>query len=310
MSRPVVLVLRALGLGDLLTAVPALRALRAHHPTHRIVLAAPAGLGPLVRLVGAVDELLPTTELDLGHWPDPSPDIAVNLHGAGPQSTRALLALHPCRLISHRHPDCPGVRGPAWLADSPEVRRWTDLLEWCGIPADPDALGMPAPPRPSPAPDAVVIHPGAAYGARRWPAPRYAVVASALAAAGERVVVTGSAAERPLAEAVVRDARLPPQRVLAGRTGLAELAALVAHARLVICGDTGVAHLATAVGTPSVVLFGPIAPGHWGPPPSPKHRALWAGLPGDPHAKDVHAGLLAIDVCDVLAELERLEAAA
>jgi ADP-heptose:LPS heptosyltransferase len=41
-TPPTLLVLRALGLGDLLTAVPALRALRAHYPDHHIVLAAPA----------------------------------------------------------------------------------------------------------------------------------------------------------------------------------------------------------------------------------------------------------------------------
>jgi ADP-heptose:LPS heptosyltransferase len=98
--------------------------------------------------------------------------------------------------------------------------------------------------------------------------------------------------------------------VLAGRTSLAELAGVVAAAGRVVCGDTGVAHLATAVGTPSVVLFGPIPPRHWGPPPDPKHRALWAGLTGNPHSDDTHAGLLAIDVGDVLAELRRLEAAA
>jgi ADP-heptose:LPS heptosyltransferase len=92
------------------------------------------------------------------------------------------------------------------------------------------------------------------------------------------VVVTGSMAERALAARVAGAAGLGPDAVLAGRTGVADLAALVAGARLVVCGDTGVGHLATAYGTPSVVLFGPVPPRLWGPPPDrPWHRALWPG---------------------------------
>ena len=58
-----VLVLRALGIGDLATAVPVLRGIRAARPTEEIVLAAPAWLAPLARLTGAVDRVLPVDEV-------------------------------------------------------------------------------------------------------------------------------------------------------------------------------------------------------------------------------------------------------
>ena len=97
--------------------------------------------------------------------------------------------------------------------------------------------------------------------------------------------------------------------MLAGRTTLAELAGIVAGAGRVVCGDTGVAHLATAFGTPSVVLFGPTPPTHWGPPATlrARHRVLWTGRPGDPHAGRVDAGLLGISVEMAQAELDALD---
>jgi ADP-heptose:LPS heptosyltransferase len=321
-SRPALLAYRPLGLGDLLTAVPALRALRDAFPRHRVVLAAPAALEPLARLSGAVDEVIdtaPLAEPALG-----GADIAVNLHGRGPQSHRALLATRPRRLIAFVPPGdarwrgrgdagrpsggdagrhdgwFAGDRGPTWRAGEHEVSRWCRLLEESGIAADPARLDLD-PPGGSPVPGATVVHPGAASAARRWPAERWAAVARAEQHAGRRVVVTGSAAERPLAERVARAAGLQPESVLAGRTGLLELAAVVAEAGLVLAGDTGVGHLATAFGVPSVLLFGPTPPSEWGPPPDrPQHVAIHTGGRGDPHGDAPDPALLAITVDDVL----------
>jgi ADP-heptose:LPS heptosyltransferase len=301
----VVLVLRALGLGDLLTVVPALRGLRRAYPGHRVVLAAPSSLGALVPLIGAVDEVLDVG--GPGPVPYERPEVAVNLHGRGPQSTRALSRTRPGRLLAHAHPDHPGVAGPAWDGGAHEVHRWCALLEWYGIAADPGDLALRPPGGGRAGEEPVVVHPGAAAGARRWPAERFAGVASALGRAGRRVVVTGSAAEAATARRVAALAGLPAARVLAGRTGLVELAVLVGGARLVICGDTGVAHLATALGTPSVVIFGPVSPALWGPPPGlGRHIALWAGRTGDPHGDRPDPGLLEIGVREVLGAAREL----
>jgi ADP-heptose:LPS heptosyltransferase len=302
MAVSTILVLRALGIGDLLTAVPALRGLRRAFPGDHLVLAAPAGLAELAALTGAVDELLPTAGLGALRWSRAAPHVAVNLHGRGPQSIADLLGTSPGALLTHRHPAFPAVPGPEWTDDVHEVDRWCGLLAAHGIPADRADLTLPRPTAPSPVPGAVVVHPGAAFPARRWPAERFAAVARALAARGQRVVVTGSPAEHGLAASVAAMAGLGDDAVLAGRTGLAELAALVADAALVVCGDTGTGHLATAFGTPSVVLFGPTPPAHWGPPTDrSRHRPLWTGRVGDPFGAEPDPGLLELTVTDVLA---------
>jgi ADP-heptose:LPS heptosyltransferase len=299
--QPVLLAYRALGLGDFLTGVPALRALAGAFPGHRRVLCAPAAIAPLAMLTGAVDDVADTAALAVP--PIRGADVAVNLHGRGPQSHRAILAAEPHRLIGF------GIGGFAWRADEHEVERWCRVLREAGVPADPAALDLPAPPWPAPATarGALLIHPGAASAARRWPASRFAAVARAARAAGRRVVVTGSEAERPLALHVAASAGLPEASVLAGGTDVRALAAAVAVASAVVCGDTGVSHLATALGTPSVTLFGPTPPALWGPPPGrPRHVALWAGRTGDPHADAPDRGLLEIEPADVLRALERL----
>jgi ADP-heptose:LPS heptosyltransferase len=151
--------------------------------------------------------------------------------------------------------------------------------------------------------NAVVVHPGASAPARRWPARRYAMVARRLSTEGHHVVVTGGPSESRLVSQGVQAAGLPRDRLLLD-LDLADLAALVARARLVLCGDTGVAHLATAYGTRSVLVFGPTSPARWGPPPVGPHTVLWSGRVGNPHGSRPHSGLLEIGVDDVLRAAE------
>jgi ADP-heptose:LPS heptosyltransferase len=311
-KAPTAVVLRPLGLGDLLTGVPAIRAVRAAVPDHRLVLATTAALRPLAELIDAVDEVLPSVELQPLDWSGPPPELAVDLHGKGPASHVVVADLRPRRLLTFAS---PGYPGPTWVAEEHEVARWCRLVsEGLGIPADPDALDLAVPEVPPPVRDAALVHPGAAFPGRRWPVERFAAVARHLAAAGEDVRITGGPAEVELAQALAAAAGLGEEAVLAGRTTSLELAAVVAAARVVVSGDTGVAHLATAYRRPSVVLFGPVSPALWGPPPRPEHVVLWHGEvhggAGDPWGTELDPALARVTVEEVVGALDGLLARA
>ena len=294
-----IVALRALKLGDFLVAVPALRALRRAWPDHRLLLATSGWLAPVVGLAGCVHELVAVP--GLGPLPPVAdrPDVAVNLHGAGPQSNTVLDALRPARRIGHSGHGWPGPEGPD---DVHERVRWCRLLTAHGVPADPDDLHLTAPDQPPAVSGAVLVHPGAAYGSKRWPADRFAAVARALTDDGHRVLITGTAAERDLARAVAELAGLPESAVLAGRPALTALCAVTAAARLLVSGDTGIAHVASAYRTRSVVLFGPAPALWWGPPADGPHvpRSAAELRRGDPFAADPDPALLAVPVADVL----------
>ncbi|NUP73703.1 MAG: glycosyltransferase family 9 protein, partial [Sinomonas sp.] len=248
-DRPVLLALRALKLGDLLVAVPALRGLRSAFPDHEFVLAAPGWLAPIVPLIGGINRHVPTRGLD-----DPIPfegpvTVAANLHGHGPESRLRLEELSPIHRIGHR---APGWPGPAWDESLHERERWARLLHWHGLPASADDYRLLLPETPTPADGATLVHVGAAYGSRRWPAERFAAVARELSRQGHRVLVTGGAADRERALDVTRAAGLGEDAAVAGHWELPAFVAAIATARVVITADASASHLATAYRTPSV----------------------------------------------------------
>ena len=327
-----VLALRALGLGDALTGVPALRGLRRAFPDARLVLAAPAAVGALLVGHGVVDDVL-----DVAGIAPLAPDalvravaaappvlrerlargveVGVNLHGDGPQSAAALAALASRRTVALPRAGTPASRDCSDV-EQHEVDRWCALVRGVGGPCGRDDLVLPAlaaiQERAARAarqgPSTVVLHPGAASGSRCWPVERWELLAILLSERGHDVVVTGTPGEAALCAQVAGTAG----RDLCGRLDLATLAETVAGASLLVCGDTGVAHLATAARTPSVLLFGPTPPARWGPAVDPdRHTVLWphqarSGAVGDPHGADVDPVLDAITVDEVLAAADLL----
>jgi ADP-heptose:LPS heptosyltransferase len=78
-----------------------------------------------------------------------------------------------------------------------------------------------------------------------------------LAARGCHLALTGSEEDRSEAEAIAAGLPAGSATVLAGRTSVRQLAAVIRRLNLFVSVDTGPAHMAAAVGTPLVVLWGP-----------------------------------------------------
>ena len=112
------------------------------------------------------------------------------------------------------------------------------------------------------------IHPGNGRNAPNWTAERYGVLAKGLQERhGAKIVVTGSAEEGHLADAIA--SRLDgPALSLAGRLSLDELIAVIGEMDLLVSSSTGPMHLAGALGVPTVSIFCPLSarsPQRWRP---------------------------------------------
>ena len=107
-----------------------------------------------------------------------------------------------------------------------------------------------------------ILNPGAGWGAKRWPAERYGLVAKELAKEGLRSLVNYGPGEEELAASVEAASEGAARRV---SCSVSELIALTRRARLFIGGDTGPMHLAAALRVPVVGLFGPTNPARNGP---------------------------------------------
>lgn len=145
---------------------------------------------------------------------------------------------------------------------------------------------------------AILINPGAGWGAKRWPIERYGEVARTLLNRGYRVLVNAGPGEVLLAGEIV-------QRTGGGATSLLcsveQLIAVTRRISLAIAGDTGPLHLACALGRPVVGIYGPTDPSRNGPYGVPFRVLRSPGSRRDHARRDApEAGLLTITPEEVL----------
>jgi heptosyltransferase-1 len=283
-SRPRILLVKLSSFGDVLHALPTLEALRAAYPEGHITWLVEAAYAPLLSGHPALDEVWEAPRLRPGQFfrganlallggllrrlRSRGFDLVLDLQGLLKSALWVALARSPRKVGYDQTRELSYLvlteRLPLYDPEAHAVWRYLNVARYLGAPE----AAPPALPRfrlgldpatdihrliPHPAqPPLAVLHPGARWPSKLWPAASWAELADWLSRdRGFQVAITGAYADRELAAQIC--------------TSLAELAGVLKAARLAVTTDTGAMHLAAALGTRVAALFGPTAPCRTGP---------------------------------------------
>ncbi|HEY8895465.1 MAG TPA: glycosyltransferase family 9 protein [Niastella sp.] len=291
-DTPKIAIFRALQLGDMLCAVPAMRALRQAYPKADIALIGLPWAGSFVqRFNKYLDRLivfpgykgLPEQPYNEKAWKQfvaqmqqEQFDCILQMQGNGTIVNEMLQQLQPKQLAGFHRKDCR--MNNWWFIEYPEgpheVKRHLLLMQHLGIPATDTQMEFPVTEQEEAmlqelAPFVhehpfVIVHPGSRDTARQWPPCYFAALGDYCAEHGYRVVLTGTPDEMYITDYVAGLMIHTPVN-LAGKTGLGVVAALIKHANLLIANCTGVSHIAAATQTPSLIISMDGEPHRWGP---------------------------------------------
>ena len=281
------LIIRLSSLGDIIHALPAFAALRAHFPQARIAWAVGSAGKPILDCVPGLDEVLVVPAGKLGwnvHGLRKRDRVAVDFQGLIKSGLLAELSGARTRLGFHRK----NLREPLasiFYTDRIDevsenisvIRKNLKLLEPLGIKDDrlefplriPDAAlarvgselkalgrrkGQPL----------VVCNLGAAWKTKRWPVDRWVPFLETMKRKRPGffyILLWGTKEEAAAAAAVNAKTGVPLSPFLS----IVEVMALLRQASLLVSGDTFALQAACALGVPVVGIFGPTNPNRNGP---------------------------------------------
>jgi len=289
-----IIVFRALQLGDMLCAIPAIRALRYAYPNAEITLTGLPWAASLVRRFPEYFDAfidfpgypgLPEQGLNpeaftdfLSEVQSSNFDLALQMQGNG-SVVNPMVELFNAKYTAgyyieqHYYPDnglflrYPNI--------GTEIERHIALMEHLGIPSHGTELEFPISsddeedllaadldditPR-----NYVCIHPGSRGAWRQWPTAYFADMADYCAEQGFEVVLTGTKDELDIVDDVRRQMKYNPI-IAAGKTTLGAVAVLIRDAYMLVSNCTGVSHIASAMRTPSIVISMDGEPDRWAP---------------------------------------------
>ncbi len=266
MTEDRILVIKLGALGDVIYALGAMKAIRAHHPLAHITLLTTAPFEKLGRDCGYFDDVMLD---DKPKWHQPGKLIAFARRLNALDLTRVydlqnndrtalyLRLFHPrpqwvgaARGASHRNASPERTAGHAFAGHRQTLHKGgietveLDDLSW--MQGDAARFALPAP--------YALLVPGCSPGRpeKRWPAARYREIAQRLIDSGIHPVLLGTAAEGAVNAAIAAGLAVTD---LTGQTALYDIPALARGAAGAIGNDTGPAHMIAVTGAKLVMLF-------------------------------------------------------
>jgi heptosyltransferase II len=261
-------------LGDVVMALPLLRALRAGRPDAEITLVAKKQFQPLLESWAIADRVHPLPAQGSAYFShfrslrNEFPDVWLLFTNSARGDFEARLTRTPQRfgiarpgkprpLLTHAY------RVPADFDEAThhQLELWENFLR---------DFGLNVPLERSPISSSVLRTPSAAIGlicgsenmpAKRWPVAHWRSLITAFPE--ENFVLFGTANDQPITSAIATG--FPNVRDLAGKTDLLAFAGNLRSCRVLVTNDTGGMHLANALGVPLIALFGPTNPVRTGP---------------------------------------------
>jgi ADP-heptose:LPS heptosyltransferase len=301
-------IFRALQLGDMLCAVPALRALRkARADIHIALVGLPWAEQFASRFNRYLDDFIafpghpalpeqPVHEAGLAAFykamRDRHFDLALQMHGNGRASNRIVAACGAhavagyARKSGYDEDETDPKRFFVYPESGAEPTRLLKLTEFLGAPSHGMHLEFPLTDRDEQElsqsglnagliPGSYIcIHPGARIRDKCWPPQCFAEVADRLSQEFHlTIVLTGSGQEKDLTNAVAHHMKTPAIDA-AAPISIGAMAALMSRSRLLICNDTGVSHIAAGLKLPSIVIFSKTDMQRWSPLNRERHRCV------------------------------------
>lgn len=286
-------IFRALQLGDMLCAIPAIRALRQSFPEAEITLLGLPWAGSLVtRFPHYFNAFIhfpgypglheqpfnaSTFHQFTGEMINKQFDLVLQMQGNG-SIVNPMVELFNARYTAGFRLADDYAPNEDLFMEYPtgihEVERHLMLMQYLGVddrdtnmefpiyPKDEDDLRLSGLALPSK--QYACVHPGSRGAWRQWPPEYFALLADNCASKGLEVVLTGTKEELPIIQEVEKHMKHKPL-IAAGKTSLGAIAVLIRDAFVLISNCTGVSHIAAALKTPSVVISMDGEPERWAP---------------------------------------------